>query len=98
MTKVSGFSDDEIAAVFFTISDVEVSSNGSIKLVQQSVPDYSSKLMGGVDGPKPGCNMDWCLICGLTGGNYTCESSCDVTIHGCGWFLTQECTKICKIG
>jgi hypothetical protein len=40
MTKVSGFSDDEIAAVFFTISDVEVSSNGSIKLVQQSVPEY----------------------------------------------------------
>ena len=48
------------------------------------------------NGEKPTCNMEWCLTCGLTGDTFTCTSSCEPTLRGCGWFLTQECTKICN--
>ncbi|MDR2230193.1 MAG: bacteriocin fulvocin C-related protein [Flavobacteriaceae bacterium] len=45
---------------------------------------------------KRKCNMEWCLTCGLNGFTYNCDSDCKAVLSGCGWFLQQECTKICK--
>ncbi|MEG0760217.1 bacteriocin fulvocin C-related protein [Chryseobacterium sp.] len=95
MTKIAGFSDEEIAAVFFTISDINI-INGRVGLSQKPILDFSTKLLLGTGGGQPDCNMDWCLTCGLTGGNYNCEPGCKSTGSGCGWFGTQECTQICK--
>lgn len=95
-TKEANFTDEEIASVFFTINDINY--DNSLKL--KNYPQKSNMLYrlpdDGGSGGSSTCNMEWCLTCGLTGGNYNCESSCTPTLKGCGWFLQQECTQICK--
>ncbi|MDV2448505.1 hypothetical protein CMU93_13435 [Elizabethkingia anophelis] len=103
------FSNEEIITIFFSVDDVVVKdgkinnvSNFIMQKTRFMTQDGSKRfdILSGTDGIRPAvqpiCNMDWCLTCGLVGNNFNCEAGCKPTISGCGWFNSQECTKLCR--